>query len=455
MRVMTDLIEADGIIDTRELGIFDTIRSKYGIKKEDEVAASDCSLSLALQTLSASDDQLKSMLLKDFNDIAMSDDICAREEALLILAIRSCLTNEMGREVSIVSICADDLDFERAQILYVESEYDHSINEQINRCYREISAEFRLSGFDFVYLPQIAEHYKSIPQNALMQITSFLYPKVSDERLATIIAQLQTLSTANFCKEQLSAKFNISALSSVPPSLMVKIGNSRVDDKMMANFMLIEINDNVLEDIRAILDMFTESYHNEHIPYLTEEKGRFVFKGFYKQVFDILMLKRGIQSTVVIDTRNEKIYFPEADVRLEKIHRREKALYALLLLESASGGINFNKPGTPKQLERYNRRMTAVQAKYKMIYRMFGGDEKTAPNLEQSDIRLPMFSLLKRQILKLSDILSHANDYIIQRNIYGNYSINLSAGLCCCIDEKNGEVIPMLESETWQKIAAI
>ena len=173
MRVVTDLIEADGIIDTRELGIFDTIRNKYGIKKEDEVAASECSLSLALQTLSASDDQLKCLLLKDFNDIAMSDDICAREEALLILAIRSCLTNEVGREVSIVSICADELDFERAQILYVESEYDHSINEQINRCYREISAEFRLSGFDFVYLPQIAEHYKSIPHDALMQITSF------------------------------------------------------------------------------------------------------------------------------------------------------------------------------------------------------------------------------------------------------------------------------------------
>lgn len=41
------------------------------------------------------------------------------------------------------------------------------------------------------------------------------------------------------------------------------------------------------------------------------------------------MLRKGVKSSVVIDTLKEQIYFPEADVKLEKIHRREKALYAL------------------------------------------------------------------------------------------------------------------------------
>ena len=39
MRIVTDLIEADGILDTREIRFLETLRSKYGIKKEDEVRA--------------------------------------------------------------------------------------------------------------------------------------------------------------------------------------------------------------------------------------------------------------------------------------------------------------------------------------------------------------------------------------------------------------------------------
>ena len=81
--------------------------------------------------------------------MVMSDDFCAREEALLILAIRNCLTVNTVSQVSVVSVDASSLHFEATQILYVESEFDNNINEQINRCYREISAEIRLAGFDF------------------------------------------------------------------------------------------------------------------------------------------------------------------------------------------------------------------------------------------------------------------------------------------------------------------
>lgn len=36
MRIVSDLIEADGIIDAREIIFLDSLREKYGIKKEDE-----------------------------------------------------------------------------------------------------------------------------------------------------------------------------------------------------------------------------------------------------------------------------------------------------------------------------------------------------------------------------------------------------------------------------------
>lgn len=87
MRIVSDLIEADGIIDTRELLFLDSLREKYGIKKEDEILAASYTFADALNELQKSDDSLKHDLIGDFNQVAMSDDYCAREEALLILPL--------------------------------------------------------------------------------------------------------------------------------------------------------------------------------------------------------------------------------------------------------------------------------------------------------------------------------------------------------------------------------
>ena len=130
MRIVSDLIEADGIIDTREIIFLDSLREKYGIKKEDEELASSLTFANALNELIQSDDSLKHDLIGDFNQMAMSDDFCAREEALLILALRCCLSINIGSAVSVLSADTFDMKFEDTQILYVESEFDKAVNEQ-------------------------------------------------------------------------------------------------------------------------------------------------------------------------------------------------------------------------------------------------------------------------------------------------------------------------------------
>ena len=91
MRIVSDLIEADGIIDAREIIFLDSLREKYGIKKEDEVAAASYTFAAALNELLLADDSLKHDLIGDFNQTAMSDNYCAREEALLISIFGFCL----------------------------------------------------------------------------------------------------------------------------------------------------------------------------------------------------------------------------------------------------------------------------------------------------------------------------------------------------------------------------
>ena len=86
---------------------------------------------------------------------------------------------------------------------------------------------------------------------------------------------------------------------------------------------------------------------------------------------------------------------------------------------------------------------------------MFGGDVDKAPNIEVSEIRLPMISLLKKEIMQFDDTLYHIDDYLIQRNAYGNYCVNLSPDLCCCITSATAEPQPMHTAEEWMNIAAI
>lgn len=454
-RIVSDLIKADAIIDVREMEELDSICGRYAIKREDEVLGSSYTLAKAINTLLDSPKSLRNELTATFNEMAMSDNFCAREEALLLVALRLMMSLNTGAECKIASIDTSELRIEPSQILYVESEFDNDVNWEINEKFREITTEMRLAGFDLVYLPKIAEHYRSLPDADFLRVAGFLYPAVSQERLEIITRQLRMLSTSEFCKDQLVGKLGVKEFSMCVPSLMVKIGSSLVNDKEVANFLLVELGKDVVGSIRSILDLFSEYYHTLRLNYLKEEKGRFIYTGFYKQIFDLHVLRKGIKSTVVIDTCREAIRFPEADAKMNKLHRREKALYALFLLESASGGINFSKPTTPRGLAKYEKRMEAVQEKYKIIYRMFGGEPEKAPNLSVPETRLPMIALIKRQLKTLGDVLFRVDDYMVQRNVFGNYCVNIPPSLCCCCEANENDIYKLSDSGKWQRIAAL
>lgn len=454
-RIVTDLIKADSIIDTREIEKLDSIRERFAIKKEDEMLGFSYTFANAIRVLLESPKSLQCELAAIFNELAMSDNFCAREEALLLLTLRLCMSLDIKLECKAVSIETSSVNIDPTQILYVESNFDNDVNWEINEKFREIVAEVRLAGFDLVYLPKIAEHYRAISNTDFLKIAGFLYPNVSYERLKTVVQHMHNLSTSEFCKDQLAGKLGVREFSVVNPSLMIKIGDSFVGDKNIANFLLVELDKDVISSIRYILDLFSEYYHTSRLNYLREEKGRYIFTGFYKQIFDIYMVRKGIKSPVVIDVYRGHIRFSEADLKIEKLHRREKALYALFMLESASGGVNFSKPTTPNELARYTRRMTAVQEKYRLIYKKFGGEPQKAPDISKSEIRLPMIALIRKQLKALGDVLFHVDDYMIQRNMFGNYCINISPSLCCYCGVNANDIYKLSDSEEWQRISAL
>ena len=89
----------------------DELRAKYSIGQDDEKLSATYTFADALQVLSKASIEVRHGLLTDFESVAMSDNFCAREEALLILALRCCLTICRG-DVRMFSVDASNLSIE-------------------------------------------------------------------------------------------------------------------------------------------------------------------------------------------------------------------------------------------------------------------------------------------------------------------------------------------------------
>ena len=136
MRIVSDLIKADAIIDTREIKFLMSIKEKYGIKREDERFVSNMTLSQAIRILVQAPESIKKEFLGDCMNIALSDDYCARTEALIIVSLLATMTDKLNVDADVVSVEYNGLSFENAQMLYVESWKDEDASKIIQYNYR-------------------------------------------------------------------------------------------------------------------------------------------------------------------------------------------------------------------------------------------------------------------------------------------------------------------------------
>ena len=456
MRIVSDLVKSDSVIDMQEIAFLSDIRQKYCIRQEDESMASSLTLAQAFHTLKSSAENLRQDIWGDFQGMAFSNKTCSREEALHLLAVMACFSENLSDSSDIYSVelpanvCMDD-----SQVLYLEGEYYKESNREISAHYREIINELRLIGFNFVYLPKVGEHYNSLSRDDLHALISFLYPSVTELQMDHVAKHLTTLSTSDFCKSEIVGRLKMEGLAHSLPSMMFKVGQSAIGDKNYDNFLVITLNDDALVAVRRIVDAFVTFYRPRVLNPVYEEEHRFVYHGFYKQIFDSFIFKKGVRSRVVVDLIHGDIVLPEADTKIQGLNRRDKALYALFLLESSSGGINFNKPENAKSLDRYNHRMESMQKKYEIIYENFGGERSKAPQIEQPSNRLPMISHIKKQFRLLGDLLNQPDDYLVQRNMFGNYCVTLPPELCLCYDAITDSFKPFGESEFWGRLLAM
>ncbi len=453
-RIFADLIKADRIIDSDEMDCWQRICAKYAIDSDIKSDALSMSFAEALHIVcSGGANGPGGELLADCRAMTVSDGFCAHSEALVMITLM--LTLEPGGfNADVISIPRANFNIDIATALYIESDFDPDTNRAIAQSYRTIFKELQLAGFHFVYLPNIIEHYRRTQSELFRSLLSFLAPAVSADGIDNIYRSLTRMTTAGFCKDILCNKCGISDLRRTYPALLIKIGNSYVGEDEYANYLRLEVDADVVADVQRFVDLFRRMLSSDVLVVnASEEKnGQFHFHGFYKQLLDIFLVRRNIRSTVVIDPYKEEILFPELDTRAAGLHRREKALYTLMLCQGAEG-VNFSRPRTAGQLERYNRREALVCRRYSLVYGLFGGDEGAAPDLSQGNIRGPIFSILKKRIAAVQGLYNPA-DYNLSKNHTGAFVVNLEPELVF-IKENGPQPVPLAESELFRRLSRI
>lgn len=455
-RIFSDLIKADRIVDIGEMEYWENICTKYSFDKDIEIQAQKTSFADALSIICKSDIKgIKENLLEDCRSMTISDGFCAHSEALIMIALVLMLDDSQPYTVEAISIPQARFNIDIATALYIESEYDEQTNSAIQKDYRSIFKEFQLAGFHFVYLPNIINHYKQTDAILFRKILSFLAPYLSENGLDHTYKSLINMTTASFCKDSLCNRLGIEALRNTYPSLLIKIGNSFVGETSYANYLKIEIDEFAVETIQRFVDRFCEMLSSDvYVVSTSEERdNQFHFHGFYKQLLDIFLIRHNIRSVIQLNPYKEEILFPDIDSKAMGLHRREKALYALLLCQGKDE-INFNLPRSADDLERYNRRMKRIQRKYTIIYEMFGGDKESTPDLSIPEIRRPIFSCLKRSLKNLQG-LYNPEDYNVIKGADGSFSVHVEPELVFVHQFVNNEPVPLLESEMYRKLSKI
>lgn len=449
-RIFSDLIKADRIIDVGEMKYWQEICLKYSIGQDVAVESQSITFAEAVDTISSSGVKgLKEDILGDCRAMALSDGFCAHSEASIMIALSLILDAGQNSRIETISIPRADFNIDISTVLYIESDYDKETNASISKYYRTIYKELQLAGFHFVYLPKIIEHYQNTEKTLFRNILSFLAPSLGEIGIEGICNSLMCMTTSRFCKDLLCNKLGLGELRNTYPCLLIKIGNSFVGETQYANYLKIEVDEDILLTVQSFVDKFCEMLSSDvYVVNASEEReDQFHFHGFYKQLLDIFLIRKNIRSTILIDPYKEEIYFPEIDAKATGLHRREKVMYAMMLCYGQLG-LNFNAPRDAEGLKKYIKRLATIQSKYRAIYSLFGGDHEIAPDLSMPEIRRPIVSCLKRSLKQLSS-LYNPEDYNITKDRSGVLSVHVEPELVFVKEHEGSEPVPLLESKLY------
>lgn len=295
-RILSDLIEADSIIEDDEMRFLEDLNERFRISREMLAEARKKNFAWALNTLKHLSDEQKSEIRQVLKDLSMSDGTCVPNEALQIMAALFVLEDKG----EVFSIPSDSSHIDNLKVIYIENQDGTAESSYIYENLEAICKAFNQAGFDFVYIPKIAEEYKSMGEDYLRKVITYMIPSIPSAMASSILNNLCSITTSRFCREILYAKVGVNVIG-CKPSLLFKTGESYVVDaynqeeserQSFSNFLRIELEGDILSQITTFLDNYKKIVTRDCITEMHPVSDKFKYSGFHRSLFDLIAFCR-------------------------------------------------------------------------------------------------------------------------------------------------------------------
>ena len=357
-KVLSDLVQCDGIVNQGEIDFLQRVYSLFNITLTSRKKATNISLSDAVDILKGLGNPEKTAILKMFQSLSLSDDSLDPTESLLITSLILSIGIELPetQDLNATFVSIPDLSFDtRNAVLYVEPAFDKKTNACINRDYEAICQLLRRSQREFFFLPKVVNELKS-KKKTFRNALSYIEPTLTEEQLDHIDTQLPQLDSVFLSKEIFLNYLNANGLKISKPSFFLKIGNMKPG--VYQDFLILETGSHPLQTLERFVQLNANIMKiNPTIGNAKEEalikklalkpatkhkKDELDYTGFHKIILDILLKYNGLNdiSRLFISRRGD-IFLTDLNNTEVKMPALCKALYIFYLLHEEGMSLNY------------------------------------------------------------------------------------------------------------------
>ena len=416
-RVISDAILADKIIDEEEIRKYQTLVGGNSTRVL-FYDAMTFPLSHAVDVLQGNSDEEQEYVSDLLNSMIISDGVCTPSEAKFQAALEYCLKhNEMhfvggkpSRKYEIKSFRLSDLYLGKRFVFYIEDKYNHKENAEIQQNYSIISRLLASIGFQFIYIPRMAQLYKDKGREMFEGMAMFLFPEIIDTAISSAYETITRMTTADFVENYLAKKMGID-MTSVSPSLLVMLGKSNVITNHTSSIglrydtyaNLLKINLFNDESVVQAVDKFVSDYNRRvsinHIFEYDPSNTKLLYQGMYKVFFNMVVLAKDNPTLLRVDI-STKTGTVSINGRLVNLNTAPASLCVLIIWASIMG----DSRGIPKYDCATEEQKEYWQQKYQQIYAIMKNDPQGVYEPR------PIYNTIKNRYSELKRLFGETTD---------------------------------------------
>lgn len=340
-RLISDLIKSDDVICKEEIALYNQIVSNFSISQDELYKAQYVSLAESVGYLKNMSRDEQTKIFNIIKKAAYSDNSCVAREALLLLTL-SLTLNDRTDKYQLLSTSISGWQNNEKYVMYIESDYMHAINEEIQEQYEAISNLLHLWKFEFIYIPSITASFRDMDPTYLYDIIRYMNPRLSSKMIETLYERIINFNTESYTRDYLANTCHQNIFYDIEPSLLINIGLSSIpcsnhkQDNNYINFLIIRLENEpncILNEVRSFVDKY-EMYITEPEYHRPKRSSKlFHYHGFYKQLFDFLARHRtdGEVNKIFIDLPKRRIWMRGVEIQMSAT---QLATYLFILHQS-------------------------------------------------------------------------------------------------------------------------